>query len=300
MHCVPERFASVRRRSDGWSPTASQSEPANCKEVQSVKKIAVIIPSYNNRRWYRRNLSSVLAQNYHNFRVIYIDDCSSDRTGELVEKFIADRRGGNLISLIRNPVRVGALGNLYNTIHNCDDDEIMILLDGDDWLAHNGVLAKINEAYANPNCWMTYGQYLSWPDNMIGYSREIATEIMETNKFRENEWCSSHLRSFYAWLFKLIKMEDLISPDGNFYHMAWDQAIMFPMLEMSGHRAKFISEVLYIYNAANPINDNKVDRQLQRSLETVIRLRKPYHKLNGPVASFKNYKHAPASTRSRS
>jgi hypothetical protein len=61
--------------------------------------------------------------------------------------------------------------------------------------------------------------------------------------------------------------------------MAWDQAIMFPMLEMSGHRAKFISEVLYIYNAANPINDCKVDRQLQRSLETVIRMQKRYDRL---------------------
>jgi hypothetical protein len=74
-------------------------------------------------------------------------------------------------------------------------------------------------------------------------------------------------------------MEDLISPCGAFYHMAWDQAIMFPMLEMSGHRAKFISEVLYIYNAANPINDCKVDRQLQRSLETVIRMQKRYDRL---------------------
>ncbi len=74
-------------------------------------------------------------------------------------------------------------------------------------------------------------------------------------------------------------MEDLISPYGAFYCMAWDQAMMFPMLEMSGHRAKFISEVLYIYNAANPLNDCKVDRQLQRSLETVIRMQKRYDRL---------------------
>jgi hypothetical protein len=74
-------------------------------------------------------------------------------------------------------------------------------------------------------------------------------------------------------------MEDLISPCGGFYHMAWDQAIMFPMLEMSGHRAKFISEVLYIYNTENPISDYKVDRQLQRSLETEIRMQKRYDRL---------------------
>jgi glycosyltransferase involved in cell wall biosynthesis len=244
-----------------------------------MKKIAVIIPSYNNRRWYERNLSSVVAQDYHNFRVIYVDDCSSDSTGELVEQFIADRNSGSLIHLIRNPVRLGALQNLYNTIHTCDDDEIIILLDGDDWFAHDGVLQKVDQVYANSDCWMTYGQYRSWPDNGIGFSKEIPHDVIETNRFRENEWCSSHLRSFYAWLFKSIKVEDLISPFGTFYDMAWDQAIMFPMLEMAGYRAKFIGEILYIYNAANPINDWKVDRQLQRSLETVIRRQQRYDRL---------------------
>lgn len=250
-----------------------------------MKNIAVLIPSYNNRQWYEHNLSSVIAQDYHNFRTIYVDDSSSDGTGELVEQFIAEHNSGNLIDLIRNPVRLGALQNLYNAIHACDDEEIVILLDGDDWFAHDRVLGKINEAYGNPECWMTYGQYRSWPDDVIGVSREIPFDITEGNKFRENEWCSSHLRSFYAWLFKLIEKKDLLSPLGTFYHMAWDQAIMFPMLEMSGHRAKFISEVLYIYNAANPISDYKVDRQLQRSLERAIRGQKRYARLNEPVAS---------------
>ena len=252
----------------------------NSNGVPSVKRIVVIIPSYNNRQSYERNLSSIVAQDYPNFRVIYVDDCSSDRTGELVEQFIADRDLGNLIHLIRNPVRLGALHNLYNTIHMCDDHEIVILLDGDDWLSQNGALKKVSEIYANSDCWMTYGQYRSWPDNIIGCSSEIPIGIVETNGFRDHEWCASHLRSFYAWLFKLIKMKDLIGPCNTFFHMAWDQAMMFPMLEMSGHRAKFVSEVLYIYNAANPINDCKVDRQLQRSLETVIRLQKRYDRLN--------------------
>jgi glycosyltransferase involved in cell wall biosynthesis len=244
-----------------------------------MKKIAVVIPSYNNCQWYKHNLYSLCAQDYDNFRAIYVDDCSSDKTGELVEKFIADNSLGSRIHLIRNPVRVGAMQNLYNTIHSCDDHEIIVILDGDDWFAHNWVLRKINEVYFDPNCWMTYGQYVSWPDNMFGYSRQIPSHITETNSFREYEWCASHLRSFYAWLFKMIRKEDLISPCGSFYSMAWDQAIMFPMLEMSGHRAKFISDVLYTYNAANPINDSKVNRELQRNLEAAIRVQKRYDRL---------------------
>ena len=76
---------------------------------------------------------------------------------------------------------------------------------------------------------MTYGQYRSWPDNTIGLSKEIPSEVIESNSFRKHEWCSSHLRSFYAGLFKLINKSDLLAPDGTFYQMAWDQAIMFPV-----------------------------------------------------------------------
>ena len=244
-----------------------------------MRKIAVVIPSYNNCQWYKYNLSSLSSQEYDNFRAIYVDDCSSDGTGQLVEKFITDNNLGGRISLICNPVGVGAMQNLYNVIHSCDDDEIIAILDGDDWFAHNGVLKRLDTVYSDPNCWMTYGQYISWPDDMSGYSRQIPSHIIETNNFRGYDWCASHLRSFYTWLFKMIKKEDLIGPSGTFYPMACDQAMMFPMLEMAGHRAKFISDILYIYNSANPISDSKVNRQLQRDLEAIIRLQKRYDRL---------------------
>jgi glycosyltransferase involved in cell wall biosynthesis len=244
-----------------------------------MKPMAVVIPSYNNRHWYRHNLESLCAQEYDNFRALYVDDGSSDQTGALVEQFLADHTVGHRIRLIRNPVRVGALENLYRLIHTCDDQEIVILLDGDDWLAHPRVLQTLNAVYSDPHCWMTYGQYASWPEPVPGYSRPIPAQITDTNTFRGYDWCASHLRSFYAWLFKRINREDLISPWGTFYPMAWDQALMFPMLEMAGHRAKFIREVLYTYNAANPINDSKVNRLLQQQCEMAIRRQKRYDRL---------------------
>jgi glycosyltransferase involved in cell wall biosynthesis len=59
------------------------------------RKIVLIIPSHNNRQWYARNLASVFAQDYNEkFRAIYIDDGSSDGTGELVQEYIAERNSG--------------------------------------------------------------------------------------------------------------------------------------------------------------------------------------------------------------
>ena len=135
-----------------------------------MKPMVIVIPSYNNRQWYQQNLGSLCAQEYDNFRAIYVDDGSSDQTGEFVEQFIADHAVGHRIQLIRNPVRIGALENLYRSIHACDDQEIVILLDGDDWLAHPRVLQTLNAVYADPHCWMTYGQYESWPAPVPGYS----------------------------------------------------------------------------------------------------------------------------------
>ena len=73
-------------------------------------------------------------------------------------------------------------------------------------------------------------------------------------------------------------MEDL-RYKGQFFPMTWDMAMMYPMIEMCGERHAFISDVIYCYNIANQINDNKVNPQLQNDLDKYIRSLPPYKKL---------------------
>ena len=53
--------------------------------------------------------------------------------------------------------------------------------------------------------------------------------------FRDYVHMPTHLRTFYAWLFKKINLEDLLL-DGEFFKMTGDQAILYPMIEMAGER----------------------------------------------------------------
>jgi hypothetical protein len=55
---------------------------------------------------------------------------------------------------------------------------------------------------------------------------------------------------------------------------------MFPMLEMSGHRAMYIDKLLYVYNLDNPFNDHKVDNTYQMKLENEIRNKIVYETKN--------------------
>lgn len=249
------------------------------------KKFVIVIPSYNNEKWVTKNLTSAITQDYPDYRVIFTDDCSSDKTFEKAEQ-IASRSNCN-IKLIKNENRLGALENLYNMITSCEDEEIILTLDGDDWLAHDGVLKKLNEIYTSYDVWITYGQYQNYPDGGRGIAKAPPGNVIKDSLFRQFDWCYSHLRTFYAWLFKQIKKEDLCY-NGNFMSMTWDLAMMFPMVEMAGTRQTYIDDILYIYNLDNPINDHKVNVKLQQDLDRYVRRLPKYKTLDKPAIDYQS------------
>jgi glycosyltransferase involved in cell wall biosynthesis len=251
------------------------------------KPIVVIIPSYNNSRYCDWNLSSVFQQKYRNYRVVYIDDCSTDNTYDLVmatiKKYdtqpkLTQSKLVDRIHVIRNTKNQGALANIYTACHATEDHEIIVTLDGDDAFAHADVLTTINCAYHDSNVWLTYGQYTEYPEGWLGICHAIPETVIASNAYRSYEWVTSHLRTYYAWLFKCIKKEDLMH-DNFFYSATADLAIMFPMLEMAGGRFKFIDQVLYIHNQENPLNDFKLKRNKQAYFERIIRNANRYQPL---------------------
>ncbi|MGE5195972.1 MAG: glycosyltransferase family 2 protein [Anaerolineae bacterium] len=251
------------------------------KSTTQEKPIVVLIPSYNNERWYVNTLFSVFSQKYHNYRIIYIDDASTDRTAELVKSYVKEQGQSHRVTFIQNQKRMGSLANIYRGIWLCAPEEIIANLDGDDWFASEHVLEKLNKVYSDPSVWATYGQFVYFPSNSPGWAAEVPRDIIEQNAFREYPWVTTALRTFYAGLFQKIKKEDLLY-HGEFFPMAGDLAYMWPILEMVGHHSRFIPDVLYVYNIDNPINDMKKDVFLQSDLSFVIRQKNKYNPVTDP------------------
>lgn len=244
---------------------------SECQTIGTVaeRSIVVIIPSYNNAQWYKQNLDSVFAQKYSNFRIIYCEDCWTVGGG-LVQQYKDEYDTENRMTLICNDTRSGAMANVYTAVHMCDSNDLVVMIDGDDWFATDQALSIINSYYDDPDVWLTYGAMRSDPDRG-GYGRRaIPSRIIKNSSYREYRWVAQQPRTFYAWLFKHIKKEDLLY-DGEFVVMAHDVAYMMPMFEMSGGRFVAPKEVLYIYNRMNAINDSKVNARLQGTLNRYIR-----------------------------
>jgi len=243
------------------------------------KPIVLVITSHNNAQWYKKNLYAAFNQKYSNFRIIYVDDCSPDGTGDLVQEYVEINGWSDRVTLVKNEKRKFKLENFYNAVHDfCLDEEIVIDYDGDDWLAHENVLAKINEAYADPEVWVTYGSFKSWPSGLRGFCQKLPQDVLAYGLYRHYDWVTTHPKSFYAWLFKRIKKEDL-QRNGVFFNSATDLAFMFPILEMSGGQIEYIRDILYIYNRNNPIAIGRVNRKGQAFFDSYIRSLPRYEKV---------------------
>lgn len=242
-----------------------------------MNKFKIIIPFYNVEKWIKKNVESIVSQTYKNYECFYIDDISSDNSANIIQSYVDDK-----INLIKNTQKKYALHNIYDAINTCkpDDEDVIVIVDGDDWLASPEVFSKLNQVYTTENILLTYGTYVEYPSgnipwNVVPYSQEV----IENNLYRQDTWRASHLRTFKYKLWKNIKLEDLKDTNENFYKMTWDLAMMFPMLEMSGGKFKCIENILYCYNTNNPINDHKVDHNLQLSLDKKIRNKQKYSKI---------------------
>lgn len=244
----------------------------NC--IAQEQKFVVIITSYNNAPWCVKNLETIFFQKnpertdyYQNYRVIVIDDASDDGNAEYIQTYIYSSNQQHRCTIIKNKTRKRALANIYMALQLCEPDEIAINYDGDDWLAHDGVLALLSALYENPDIWITYGQFINWPTDQLGYCKPLPQEYVEKQLYRKKWWMPGQLRTFRVWLFNQIQLKDLLFEgpyfQGQFFPANSDLAIYYPMMEMAGYHYHFISEIIYIRNVETPINDFKANKDVQ-------------------------------------
>ena len=63
------------------------------------------------------------------------------------------------ISLVLNPELKFSMQNLFRGIErsHATPEDVIVVLDGDDWFRSNDALRTITAAYRNTGCWMIYG-----------------------------------------------------------------------------------------------------------------------------------------------
>jgi cellulose synthase/poly-beta-1,6-N-acetylglucosamine synthase-like glycosyltransferase len=248
-------------------------------EIKINRKFVVFVPSYNNEKLCEKNIQSILDQTYENYRVIYVNDASTDKTGMIVHDMVERFGVKDKFTIINNDQNQKVLANMYKVVHElCLDDEIIVNLDGDDFFAHPNVLEDLNAYYQSDDVWVTWGSYTILSTGERGeYARPIAKKILAEGTVRKTDWSYSHLRSFYVKVFKHIEKEHFLM-NGKFPTICPDPIMMHPLIELAGLHAFYIPEVLYMYNDLNPIAERHDSAYFDYFFDVIAdtHSRKPY------------------------
>jgi hypothetical protein len=155
--------------------------------------------------------------------------------------------------------------NWYREIMKLPATEIVALLDGDDWLAHERVAEQVI-AMHETGALVTYGNYIA-SDGESGVCAPYAR-----GDYRREPWRASHLKTFRASLFHKLDEADL-QIDGKWLDVAADVAVMLPLLELAGEHVLFCKDVLYVYHRASSFeaSASPEERNREKAAEAAVR-----------------------------
>ena len=89
-------------------------------------KVTIAIPTYNRSRLLKEAIESALAQDYPDFRVVVVDNASSDDTEAVVRSFAEAR-----VTYIRNEINIGCTRNFNRALELNSSPYLSLLMDDD-------------------------------------------------------------------------------------------------------------------------------------------------------------------------
>ena len=169
-----------------------------------------------------------------------VDDMSTDNSYNVALEAID---GDERFVLIKNTEKKYKTKNFIDVINNpdIDWDDVIIEIDGDDQLSDNFVLGLINKIYTNEDIWICGSKWMDKNGVVGNYGK------FNADKARIKSWNFSHMRTYRAFLFRMIKEEHLMY-EGEYFKAGCDIGAGIPMLEMAGDaHFYYLDQVTYIY-----------------------------------------------------
>lgn len=112
-------------------------------------QVSVIIPNYNHAPFLERRIQSVFDQTFQNFEIILLDDCSTDESRTIIEKYRAHPKVSNIIY---NETNGGSPFAQWLKGIQAAKRELIWIAESDDWCEKNFLEVLVEGFEKNENC----------------------------------------------------------------------------------------------------------------------------------------------------
>ena len=233
--------------------------------------IRVVSPFYNAEAYIKDCILSVACQDYGAYRHILIDDCSTDNSYRVAQETIASlpEKIRWKFDLRRNTENRGAVYNQMSAIRDLCEDNIVMLLDGDDALVPNNTIFKFYNDLFSRGIQFAYGSCWSLADNipLVAQDYSEATKAAKSYRNERFPWNFPypHLRAFSAHLLMNVADETFMR-DGEWMRAGADVAVFYSIIENADpKKVTAVKEIMYRYNDSSSLNDYKINGTEQTS-----------------------------------
>ncbi|WP_235828135.1 glycosyltransferase family 2 protein [Brevibacillus migulae] len=136
----------------------------------------VVIPTYNRAKYIRKAIRSVLKQTYKGWKLLIMDDASTDNTKKKVEPYLSHPD----IQYYRMEENSG-ISKVMNTALTLVDTPYMVQVDSDDWLPKRALSTLANRIQkARRNYALYYGNVNLWRvNNRLKYRKAFLIKHRE-------------------------------------------------------------------------------------------------------------------------
>lgn len=166
--------------------------------------VSIIIPVYNAEETLYIALASLKAQTYTHVELIFVNDCSTDGSVAILNKFLSEYDENQFygIQVVHHNENKGVAAARNTGLDHAKGDYIYFV-DADDWIESDAVELMVEEALRSEADIVGFNWFLAFEKNeremkqpRFSYARE-AIEWMMIGKMRWNLWMFFVKRSLY-------------------------------------------------------------------------------------------------------
>lgn len=211
-------------------------------------KVSIITPLYNSEAFISETINSVLKQTFSNWELLLIDDCSSDKTIEIVKTF-ADQNPK--ITLFKNEKNLGAALSRNKGIERAKGDYIAFLDADDLWKPKK--LEKQLTFMETQNCDVCFSSYEQINEFGTPLNKLVqALPVLSYKKYLKSNYIGN-----LTGMYSAKNLGKITAPN---LRKRQDWLLWLKAIKVSGKPAKSVQESLAYYRVRkNSMSSNKLN-----------------------------------------
>lgn len=210
------------------------------------KKVSILVPVYGVEKYIERCVRSLFEQTYENIEYIFVDDCTKDKSIEILNSVLAEYPDRKKQTKILHHDKNRGLSAARNTALDASTGDYLMHVDSDDYLRKDAIsllVARINQKSSQV---LIFSYSIVKSDGVYTVPLQVEDKVSLINNYLSNRIPASMWNKFYDSEF--YKATEVRSEEGI---NQGEDYVVVPRIIYKAERIDWLEDTLYYYEQSN-------------------------------------------------